>query len=193
MDDRRPADIGLGEKVLLRPVVVTDAPGLVELLNDPEARRLTGTHTRVPSEAERERAEQWYASRAEQTGRLDLAVVERSSDGYVGEAVLNELDPDNRSCGFRIALVGPRVFGRGFGTEATRLVLAHAFQTVGVHRVELEVFEFNPRARHVYEQVGFVHEGTKRQALHWHGEWVDTHIMAILADDWAAHRGRPQP
>ena len=183
----------LGEKVLLRPVAVTDTPGLVELLNDPEARRLTGTHTRVWSETERERAEQWYASRAEQTDRLDLAVVERSTGGYVGEVVLNELDPDNRSCGFRIALVGPRVFGRGFGTEATRLILAHAFETVGVHRVELEVFEFNPRARHVYERVGFVHEGTKRQALHWHGEWVDTHIMAVLADDWAAHRGRPRP
>lgn len=183
----------LGEKVLLRPVAVTDTPGLVELLNDPQVRRLTGSHLRVPPESERERAEQWYASRAGQDDRLDLAVVERATGGYVGEVVLNELDTDNRSCGFRIALVGPRAFGRGLGTEATRLILTYAFETVGVHRVELEVFAFNPRARHVYERVGFLHEGTKRQALCWQGDWVDTHIMAVLADDWAAHHGRPRP
>jgi RimJ/RimL family protein N-acetyltransferase len=48
-------------------------------------------------------------------------------------------------CGFRICLVSPRAFGRGFGTEATRLILAHTFDTVGANRIELEVFDFNPR------------------------------------------------
>jgi RimJ/RimL family protein N-acetyltransferase len=57
-----------------------------------------------------------------------------------------------------------------------------------VHRVELEVHAFNPRARHVYEKAGFVREGTKRQALLWDGEWVDTHLMAMLAPDWEASR-----
>lgn len=106
--------------------------------------------------------------------------------------VLNDLDPPNRSCGFRIALVGPEVFGRGLGTEATRLVLAHAFDTVGLHRVSLEVYAFNPRARRVYERVGFVHEGTLRQVLRWDGAWVDADVMSILATDWAAHRGWPE-
>ena len=96
---------------------------------------------------------------------------------------LSDLDVHNRSCSFRIALVGPRAFGRGYGTEATRLVLDHAFGTAGLHRVELEVYATNPRARHVYERAGFVHEGTKRGALKWDGEWVDAHILAILATD----------
>jgi RimJ/RimL family protein N-acetyltransferase len=178
----------VGKRVLLRPVTAADAPGLVELLNEPEVRRLTGTHGQVRPGA-LERAEQWYSSRAAEDDRLDLAVVEQATGEYVGEVVLNELHADNRSCSFRIALVGPRAFGRGYGTEATRLILAHAFETVGVHRVELEVFAFNPRARHVYEQVGFVHEGTKRQALHWQGAWVDAQILAVLADDWSRHRG----
>lgn len=178
----------VGKRVLLRPVTAADAPGLVELLNEPEVRRLTGTHGQVRPGA-LERAEQWYSSRGAKDDRLDLAVVEQATGEYVGEVVLNELHADNRSCSFRIALVGPRAFGRGYGTEATRLILAHAFETVGVHRVELEVFAFNPRARHVYEKVGFVHEGTKRQSLHWQGAWVDTQILAVLADDWARHRG----
>ncbi|ETA71059.1 GNAT family N-acetyltransferase [Actinospica robiniae] len=172
----------VGNLVLLRPVGVADVPGLLELLRDPESARMTGTH--MDSEPDARAAEDWYATRAEHDDRLDLAIVERAGGAYVGEVVLNELDPVNRSCGFRICLVGPRAFGRGFGSEATRLALTHAFETVGVNRVELEVYAFNPRARHVYEQAGFVHEGTKRQALRWDGEWVDAHLMALLASDW---------
>jgi RimJ/RimL family protein N-acetyltransferase len=55
---------------------------------------------------------------------------------------------------------------------------------VGVHRIELEVYDFNPRARHVYEKAGFVYEGTKRDTLHWDGEWIDCHVMGLLERDW---------
>lgn len=171
-----------GDLVVLRPVTEADAPGLVELLHDPEGRRLTGTHGSVRPGVE-ERARSWYASRGEQADQLYLAITNRVTSEFVGEVVLENLDTDNSSCTFRIALVGPRVYNRGFGTEATRLVLGYAFQTVGIHRVELEVHDFNPRARHVYEHAGFVHEGTKRHALRWQGEWIDTHIMAAVAAD----------
>jgi RimJ/RimL family protein N-acetyltransferase len=180
-----------GDRVVLRPVEGADAAGLVELLNDPEVRRLTGTHGQVRPGV-LERAERGYASRAAQDDELWLAITDKHTGSYVGEVVLQELEADNRSCSFRIALVGPRAFGRGYGTEATRLILAHAFETVGLHRVDLEVYAFNPRARHVYESVGFVREGTKRHALHWQGEWIDADTMAVLADEWAIHRGVPR-
>jgi RimJ/RimL family protein N-acetyltransferase len=56
--------------------------------------------------------------------------------------------------------------------------------------VSLEVYAFNPRARHVYQTVGFVHEGTKRHALRWQGAWIDAHLMALLTDEWAMVRAR---
>lgn len=177
----------VGDLVLLRPVSAADASGLAALVADPEVRWLTGSQGPFAPED----LEQWYATRAQHDDRLDLAIVDRATDAYVGEAVLNELDVPNRSCSFRIALVGPTVFGRGFGGEATRLLLDHAFATVGLHRVSLEVFATNPRARHVYEKVGFRHEGTLRQALLLEGEWIDVHVMAVLAPEWARHRGRP--
>ena len=172
----------VGPLVELRPVTVADAPGLVELLHDPEVRRLTGTPGR-PRPGALRRAEEWYGSAAAADDRLDLAIVERAGGTYVGEVALSELDGPNRSCSFRIALVGPRAFGRGYGTEATRLVLGHAFGPAGLHRVELEVYATNPRARHVYERTGFRYEGTKRDALCWEGGWVDAHRLAILASD----------
>lgn len=171
-----------GDLVTLRPVRVSDAQA--SALDDPEVRRLTGTHQEISPED----LERWYATRGAHDDRLDLAVVERATGETTGEVVLNGLDVHNRSCGFRIALFGHRFFGRGLGTEASRMILAHAFETVGVHRVSLEVYAFNPRARHVYEKLGFVYEGTKRQALCWQGEWVDAHLMAMLADDWALAR-----
>jgi RimJ/RimL family protein N-acetyltransferase len=180
-----------GDKVLLRQVRVSDAPGLVELLHDPEVRRLTGTHGQARPGA-LERAQEWYGSSSLKDDRLDLAVLEQATGGYAGEVVLQDLDAANWSCSLRIALVESRAVGRGLGTEALRLVLGHAFDTVGLHRVSLEVYDFNPRARHVYEKIGFIHEGAQRQALHWEGSWVDTHIMSILASEWSAHRGHPQ-
>lgn len=168
-----------GERVLLRPVSVDDAPHLAAMLADPDGMRLTGTHATFTDEQLRA----WYASRGEQTDRLDLAVVDRATGAYAGEVVLNELDEDNLCCGFRISL-GPAARGRGLGSEATRLAVGHAFETVGLHRVELEVYAFNPRARAVYEKVGFVREGVRRDALRWGGEWVDAITMAILSSQW---------
>jgi RimJ/RimL family protein N-acetyltransferase len=169
----------IGDLVLLRPVTAADARGLFEC--DEETLRLTGSHGRAHSLGQ---LEQWYASRAAHADRLDLSIIDRATGEWAGEVVLNDLNADNESCGFRIMLQGPRFYGRALGTQASRLVLGYAFDVVGVHRVELQVYDFNPRARHVYEKLGFVHEGTMRDALAWDGQWVDCHLMALLDRDW---------
>jgi RimJ/RimL family protein N-acetyltransferase len=156
---------------------------------DPETLRLTGSQG-TPSMAA---LQEWYRSRAEHQDRLDLSIIEKATGAWAGEVVLNDLNPENRSCGFRILLAGPDYFDRGLGSEATRLVLGHAFETVGLHRIELDVYAFNPRDRRVYEKVGFVHDGTKREALHWQGAWVDAQVMAILEQEWSQHHDRSRP
>ncbi len=175
-----------GELVTLRPADGSDAAVLHALMSDPEVSRLTGS---VHSTAEVDQMPwtvpqlaQIYDSWATAPDRIVWVIVERSSGAVVGECVLNGLDVPNRRCGFRIWISGVR--GRGLGTEATRLTLTHAFAEQGLNRVELEVYAFNPGARHVYEKVGFVLEGTQRQALRFDDGWVDAHSMAILARDW---------
>ncbi|NJC21624.1 RimJ/RimL family protein N-acetyltransferase [Arthrobacter pigmenti] len=59
----------------------------------------------------------------------------------------------------------------------------HAFDVVGVHRIGLEVYAFNPRAQRVYEKCGFRMEGRRRDALYWDGEWIDAIMMGLLAAD----------
>ncbi|RSS74038.1 GNAT family N-acetyltransferase [Streptomyces sp. WAC06614] len=175
-----------GEAVVLRPVTEDDVPDLLPIFSDAEGARLTGSHADVDEPGVRA----WYRGRQEQDGRLDLAVVDRATGRVVGEAVLNEWDPDNESCSFRIVLV-PGTYGRGLGTEATRLIVGHGFEALGLHRISLEVYAFNPRARRAYEKVGFREEGVLRDALLWEGERVDATLMSILAPDWRVHRGRP--
>ncbi|MGW0184165.1 GNAT family N-acetyltransferase [Streptomyces sp. NPDC003362] len=177
-----------GERAVLRPFTEDDVPVLARILADPEVIRLTGS----PQEAfGLDRLRAWYGSRNEQTDRLDLGIVDRASGELVGEAVLNDWDEPNRNCNFRV-LIGPGGRDRGLGTEVVRLMLGHAFEQLGLHRVSLHVLTHNPRARHVYEKAGFVAEGTDRQTVWQSGTWVDAVRMAVLAPEWAVHRGRPE-
>ncbi|MER7889518.1 GNAT family protein [Micromonospora sp. NPDC094482] len=177
-----------GERVVLRPFVDADLAVFRAVLADPEVQRLTGSPPDGPPDEERLR--QWYTTRNAQTDRLDLAVVDRAGGACVGEAVLNLWEPQNHSCSFRI-LIGPGGRDRGLGTEATRLLVGYGFERLGLHRISLEVYAFNPRARRAYEKVGFVAEGVLRDALRDGDGWVDATVMSILASEWAVHHGQP--
>ena len=161
--------------VRLEPLTVDVLEPYLLGLADPEIGRLTGTRERFT----RPQVEQWLRTRAEQTDRVDWAV-HRATDGvFLGEAVLNDVDRDNRSASYRVWLLREH-WGQGHGTEVTRLALAHAFGVLDLHRVELAVFAFNPRAQRAYEKAGFVLEGRRRQALRWDGAWHDDLVMAAL-------------
>lgn len=180
-----------GRLITLEPVTAAHADTLHDLMADPQVSVLTGsvdTSTPTPEQLRpwsRERLREIYAAWATASDRLVWAIRENATGRIVGESVLNDLDAANRSCGFRIWIA--EATGRGLGSEAVRLTVSHAFEDRGLHRVSLEVYAFNPRARRVYEKVGFRHEGTLRDALRFDGGWVDAEVMAMLSTD------RPAP
>jgi RimJ/RimL family protein N-acetyltransferase len=166
----------VGERVRLVPLGPEHFDGEWAVLHDEESRRLTGTHATFTEEQIRA----WLAKVRQADDRADWAILVDSA--FIGEVVLNELDEDNRSVSFRIVLAA-HAYGKGYGTEATRLAVRYAFEDAGLHRVHLEVFEHNPRARHVYEKCGFRVEGEHRDALWWDGRWHNTFTMAVLSTD----------
>lgn len=173
-----------GDRVRLRPLGPQHVAAF--LTDDPELRRLTGTHT----EFSRDDIAAWVTSRSQTTDRLDLAIHRRDDDAYLGELALTDLDAANESVGVRIALASIELRGRGFGGEALRLVLEYAFTVIGLHRVELDVYAFNEGAVRVYERLGFRHEGRLRDALLWDGERHDALLMSMLRPEWERmHRG----
>jgi RimJ/RimL family protein N-acetyltransferase len=183
-----------GEKVVLRPFSDGDLAAIRAVLLDPEARILTGSvhdeaTARAPEPPDEEKLLlDWYGNRNDQADRLDLAVTDKVTGECVGEAVLNDWDPGNESCNFRI-FIGPNGRDRGLGSEATRLIVGYGFERLGLHRISLEVYAFNPRARRAYEKAGFRAEGVLRESLRYDGEWIDATVMSILASEWPAGRG----
>lgn len=175
-----------GRLVTLRPVAAADADTIHRIIgSDHEVAKLTGS---VHSSTEQmqspplQELREIYRGWATAQDRLVLAIIDNGSGEMVGEVVLNEWDEGNRSCNYR-TLIGVAGRGRRLGTEATRLIVEYGLAVLGMHRISLEVYDFNPRARHVYEKAGFVHEGTGREALRFDDEWIDVHYMAILANE----------
>lgn len=109
-----------------------------------------------------------------------------NNDAILGEVVLMDIDDEYRACTFRIAIFNKNNFNKGIGLKATKKVLEIAFTELNLHRVELEVYEYNPRAKAMYEKVGFKIEGTKRDAIFINNEFHDVHIMSILEDEFRA-------
>ena len=75
--------------------------------------------------------------------------------------------------------------------EARTLTGSGGFEHLGLHRISLEVYAFNPRPRRAYEKAGFRAEGILRESLRYNGEWIDGTVMSVLALEWAAGRGHP--
>lgn len=126
------------------------------MVNDEIVGRLTAT-TRTFS---RDELQVWLTSRRTMTDRCDWAVIDRESEEFVGEIVLNEFAENTNSMNLRIALAGERWFGQGFGTDAIITVLTYAFDKLELSKITLEVLVDNERAQRAYAKVGFV---AKRQ------------------------------
>ena len=162
----------VGELVTLRPFVSEDIDAAWEMLHDPEGNELTATTASFT----RDRIDEWYATRNVQPDRLDLAIVENATGEFAGEVVLNEYDADKDSANFRIVLRGAAWFGRGLGGEATRLMVRHGLDTIGLREITLGVLARNPRARRAYERAGFVVTTEYEED----GEtWIDMHITSV--------------
>ena len=171
----------IGEKILLRPFQKEDIPAMEECLNDAEVLKFTGCSPDFTKAS----IEQWYSSRNEHEDRLDLAIVIQNIHTVVGEVVINEYDEIKHSMNFRI-LIGPKGRNQGFGTEATRLIIDYVFQNTDLKQVTLGVYSFNPRAKTVYEKIGFIVESIDEDDLEFEGQMIDSINMVLTRERWQA-------
>jgi RimJ/RimL family protein N-acetyltransferase len=74
--------------------------------------------------------------------------------------------------------------GKGFGYTSYVMFIPYLFETLDLNKISLEVLSTNTNAIKLYEKLGFVQEGVKRQEVLKNGEWVDSIIMSILKNEW---------
>ena len=135
-----------------------------------------------------EEIERFFTARVVGPEALAMAVHLRATDRLIGTCAFSQLDAENGSALFHITIGEANAWGKGFGTEATQLMLDHAFGTLGLHRIALFVFEFNVRAVRAYQRCGFVVEGRARESIWRDGRWWDELAMSVLQSDWRKRR-----
>jgi len=100
----------------------------------------------------------------------------------IGEVVLMDISDDD-SAHLRLAIFDDKHFSKGYGTFAIKEILRHGFDYLKLHRIELEVYDFNERAIGLYKKIGFTEEGRLRQAYKMNG-YHDIVLMSILEDEF---------
>ena len=110
------------------------------------------------------------------------AIREIASGNLLGTTAITEIDETRGECLFRIVIGEKQAWGHGFGTEATRLVVAEAFERFKLQAVNLEVFDHNPRAVRSYEKVGFVEQ---KRTVEWARDTrLDVIAMRLDRSNW---------
>lgn len=117
-------------------------------------------------------------------------VIDKASGTVIGLTSLVKLDALHRNAECMLEIGNKAYWGQGYGQEALRLLLDHAFYELKLHRLSLRVFSFNQRALALYEKVGFRLEGRARQSLLRNGVWHDILYMGLLRDEYRA-AGKP--
>ena len=162
------------DNITLRLLTSQDLDAYYEaafLTADPEVDRLTGTTQTFTKEMTRD-----YLFRIENDStRYDFLI--SCNEQMKGEVVLNEIEGTH--AGFRICLFNIDSCNHGIGSEAMRLVIDFAFKTLDIEEIELEVLAINPRAKHVYEKIGFRQTEILKNEYHLPEGDIDAIVMTL--------------
>ncbi|MBY0122784.1 GNAT family N-acetyltransferase [Bacillus sp. S/N-304-OC-R1] len=176
----RPARFLEGKRLYLKPISLEDSRDYYEKLFNLESRRLTGLQRSYT----KEQIDKYLEGKVHETSSLLYLIALKESDEVVGDIALQDIDSFNRSANIRIAIDNSSHQGKGYGSEAMLLLLDYGFGIVNLHRIELNVFSYNERAKHVYEKLGFKVEGVQRDALYYNHSYHDSILMSLLEHEY---------
>lgn len=169
-----------GKKCILRPLRLEDAKILSEIANDIEVRDYLSNvfpYTEIMEE-------DFIKSLSSQKVPMDIVFGIEASGKLIGTVGIHRINWTSRNGYLGIAIFDKDFWNRGIGTEATSLILKYAFEYLNLHKILLEVYEYNKRAIRVYEKLGFRREGVLRKNHYLKGEYHDVIVMGILKEEY---------
>ncbi|KIN65042.1 GCN5-related N-acetyltransferase [Sulfitobacter noctilucicola] len=167
--------------VRLRAPKAEDIAARFKLGNTAEIHHMFGADPAKVQPITKAQATSWFhAQEAE-----PLAWVIDYRKRLAGALRLHSLDHHDRRASLAVGILNPKLLGKGIGTRAIHLIVAHAFDALKLHRLTLRVVDYNDRAIAAYKKVGFVIEGREREAARVGDAWHDDVIMGLLASDYA--------
>jgi len=172
-----------GKRIKLRAMEPEDIPAMVRWLNDPEVIENLLRYAPLSIKEEEGWYEKMIASPAEEHYYM-IDVLDEDTVKTIGTTHLHNVDWKNRSAEIAICIGEKNYWGNGYGRETMQLMLRHGFNDLNLNRMYLYVFDTNERAKKAYLAAGFVEEGRLRQDIYKNGQYIDTHIMSVLRDEW---------
>ncbi len=166
-----------GRLVRLRAREPEDEPLLYQWFNDPEVTEHLAMRYPVSHRSERE-----FIDRVSELnyGHAGFAITTLAEGRLIGGCDLLDTRAESRSATLGIAIGDKAYWDGGYGTDAMRTLCRFGFEMMNLHRIQLDVYAGNERARHVYEKVGFKVEVRKRQAMYKLGRYQDVYVMGLL-------------
>lgn len=174
-----------GRLVRLRECRIEDAQQFVKWLNDYHlAGKLTGGGAR-PMTVEQEEA--WLKAHGGQQEGENHFAIETLDGRLIGNCGYRDVDWQARRCMVGWFIGEEAMRGHGYGTDMICVLLRFCFEELGMHKVSLEVFEYNEAAVRLYERLGFVREGVFRDEAYRAGRYWNRFRYGLLREEWEAH------
>ncbi len=174
------------QRLLLRPFVLADAPGMQRLVTAPE---IAATTANIPNPYPDGMAAQWIAGRPaalENETHVAYAVTLRQGGELVGNIGLHpEMAHRRAELGY---WMGVPYWGQGYCTEAAAAMLCYGFEELGLHRIMARHFKRNPASGRVMQKIGMTYEGCMRQHFLKWSQYEDVVFYGLLREEWAAMR-----
>ncbi len=163
--------IYIGKKIVLRPLDESDTELIVNWRNSSFVRN----HFIFREDLTKDKHKKWIEEEIK-SGRVVQYIIEKKeSRKPIGSVYLRDINRKYLSAEYGIFIGEAEEKNKGFGTEAATIVLQIAFNSLGLHRVFLRVFQDNIRAIKSYEKAGFILEGVARDMV-----FIDGHFRNIV-------------
>ncbi|MDH5404277.1 MAG: GNAT family N-acetyltransferase [Candidatus Heimdallarchaeota archaeon] len=173
-----------GEKVVIRGLELSDTEELLKYWNDLELRRFLFNQLPNSKEEEEEFIRSTWSSR--KSNREYLFAVDTLEGVFIGTTGLSFVDPINRAAVFGIAIFNKEYWGKGYGTDITRVICGFGFNILNIHSIRLDYLDGNEGGKKAYTRVGFKEVGRLRQSIYRNGSYTDRILMDILKDEFNA-------
>jgi len=175
-------------RLVLRWISEDDIDSLYAIFSDPQVMRYWSTvplpNREAAAELQREIAE---GNESEKMFKWGVAL--RDSGSVIGTATLFNLNLDNGRAELGYAM-GRAYWGKGYMNEALEALVSHAFEVMGLRRLEADVDPRNAASIRTLERLGFQREGFLRERWHVNGEIQDALFYGLLRHEWVAERQR---
>lgn len=169
-----------GSKIYLSPFEEDDLEIYFHGNNSEAVRETLFLFSPVTKEEMKAEIEKWIT---ESTTKL-FTICDKGSDKAVGTTALFRIDYMSRAAVFFIAIYDQNSWSKGFGSEATELMLKYSFDILNLNRIQLHVAVENEKGVKAYRRNGFEIEGKLRQAMYHNNKYVDFYVMGILRDEY---------